>query len=67
MKAWSREPEQALSMLAQAEELTGTTLLGYVKNRENDKNLKKIKKRFSDAESAIPILKDEGDGDSGAS
>ena len=49
------------------EELTGTTLLGYVKNRENDKNLKKIKKRFSDAESAIPILKDEGDGDSGAS
>lgn len=49
------------------EELTGTTLLGYVKNRENDKNLKKIKKRFSDAESAIPILRDEGDGDSGAS
>lgn len=49
------------------EELTGTTLLGYVKNRENDKNLKKIKKKFADAESAIPILKDEENGDSGTS
>ena len=34
------------------EELTGTTLLGYVKNREGDKRMKKMRKKFKDTEPA---------------
>ena len=43
------------------EELTGTTLLGYVKNREGDRKMKRLGKRFKACD---PEPSDDGDRDS---
>lgn len=43
------------------EELTGTTLLGYVKNREGDRKMKRMRKRFKDPELAVAQGCDESE------
>ena len=43
------------------EELTGTTLLGYVKNREGDRKMKRMRKRFKDPEPAVAQGCDESE------
>ena len=43
------------------EELTGTTLLGYVKNREGDKRMKKMRKKFKDPEPVVAHGCDESE------
>ena len=43
------------------EELTGTTLLGYVKNREGDKRMMKMRKKFKDPEPTIAQRCDESE------
>lgn len=47
------------------EELTGMTLLTYVRNRENDKRLRKLRKRFADIEPETPTHGDD-DGPGGS-
>ena len=43
------------------EELTGTTLLGYVKNREGDKRMMKMRKKFKDPEPTVAQRCDESE------
>ena len=47
------------------EELTGMTLLTYVKNRENDKRLRKLRKRFADIGPEASVQRDD-DGPDGS-
>lgn len=43
------------------EELTGTTLLGYVKNREGDKKMRKMRKKFKDPQPVVAQKCDESE------
>ena len=44
------------------EELTGMTLISYIKNRESDKRMKKLMKRFKDVEPDLSQRCDDSDG-----
>ena len=45
--------------------LTGMTLLTYVRNRENDKRLRKLRKRFADIGPEASVQRDD-DGPDGS-
>lgn len=44
------------------EELTGMTLISYIKNRESDKRMRKLMKRFKDVEPDLSQRCDDSDG-----
>ena len=44
------------------EELTGMTLISYIKNRESDKKMRKLMKRFKDVEPDLSQRCDDSDG-----
>ena len=44
------------------EELTGMTLINYIKNRESDKRMRKLMKRFKDVEPDLSQRCDDSDG-----
>ena len=44
------------------EELTGMTLISYIKNRESDKRMRKLMKRFKDVEPDLSQKCDDSDG-----
>ena len=44
------------------EELTGMTLISYIKNRESDKRMRKLMKRFKDVEPDLSQMCDDSDG-----
>ena len=46
------------------EELTGMTLIGYIKNREGDRKMKKMRKRFKDSRPDIPNSENGGSDES---